>query len=301
VPKPPAFVVAGPTGVGKSELAVELALRVGGEIVCADAFQIYRGLEVLTAQPPARLRALMPHHLYGTRDPTLGMTAADFARLAWTVAEEISARGRIPIFVGGAGFYLRALEGGLDPLPPPSPELRARITALSPDQALAELRMLDPSADQLIDIRNPRRVARALEIVLQTGKPLAQSRTGRTAPFPVPGIVLLRPRDELRQRIAHNVQAMLEAGAVEEVRSLPRPAPLASKALGFKQISAFLSGEIALEEARQKIFSLTWKYARRQLTWFRHQSTFRLLMLSGADNGQALMEAERCLRNALRP
>lgn len=288
-------MVAGPTGAGKSAFAIELAERVGGEILCADAFQLYRGLAILTAQPPAEWQKRIPHHLYGIREPHLGLTAAEFARMAWSAAEEVSARGRIPIFVGGAGLYLRALEGGLDPLPPPSPELRARLSALSAAQALAELRRLDPQAETRIDIRNPRRVTRALEILLQTGRPLADSLTGQPRRNPLPGLLLTRPREELRERIAANVAALLRNGAIEEVRNLASPAPPVCKAIGFAEISAFLRGELSLREAEQKIFIATWQYARRQLTWFRHQTTLKPLMVNGAEIGQALAEAERLL------
>ncbi|MCX7868497.1 MAG: tRNA (adenosine(37)-N6)-dimethylallyltransferase MiaA, partial [Terrimicrobiaceae bacterium] len=273
--------------------------RVGAEIVCADAFQIYRGLAVLTAQPPERLRARAPHHLYGSVPPSEQMSAARFASLAWEAARGIIERGKVPVFVGGSGLYLQALEGALDPIPPPEPALRARISGMPAAEALAELRRLDPDAEGQVDVRNPRRVARALEIVLQTGRPLAASRTGRPAPCALRGIVLLRPREELRERIAANVAAMLRQGAIKEVRDMSGPAPSASRALGFKEISAFLAGGLAFDEMERRVFFATWQYARRQLTWFRHKSNFEALMVSGAETRQALAEAERRLREAV--
>ena len=290
------FAVAGPTGVGKSVFAVELARRVGGEVICADAFQLYEGLAVLTAQPPAELQSQIPHHLYGCVRPSVEMTAGHFAEMAARAAAEVKARGKVPIFVGGAGFYLRALEGGLDPIPFPDPSLRARIAALSNSEALAELQRRDPGALEQIDIRNPRRVTRALEIVIQTGKPLAAAWRGGAPRHSLPGVLLERPRDELRERIEANVVAMLRAGAIEEVRLLPRPAPTASRALGFRQISSYLQGELTFEEMERATISATWHYARRQLTWFRHQSKYQALMVSDAESGQALAEAERWLR-----
>lgn len=275
-PEPRPIILAGPTGVGKSAFAVRLAEHLNGEIVGADAFQIYRSLPILTAQPVKELLERVPHHLTGCLDPRDSLDAARYVRLAGSVIADIQSRGRIPIVTGGTGLYLKALTHGLQSLPPPDPALRERIRTLSLPEALRELENIDPRAPATIDIRNPVRVHRALEIVLQSGRPLAESRTtwqnenGRFT-----GFVLTRPRAELHARIALNVDALFALGVVEEVRaSHGQIGPSAARAIGYTDILDFLAGRIDQPGCRNRILHATRQYARRQETWCRSQWTF---------------------------
>ena len=294
-PWPHPVIVTGPTGAGKSSFAVALAERLGGEIIGADAFQIYAGLPILTAQPSPDLLSRAPHHLIGVIPLGETCDAARYAAAARRCIEEISARGRIPILVGGTGLYIKALTHGLANLPPVDQTLRAEIAALDPAAALARLRESDPQAPAQIDSRNPARVRRALEIVLSTARPLSESRTTWVAPASVPspenaatsslspplpvpgayrGIVFSRDRDELRQRIADNVEAQFASGVIEEVRMANSVGPTASRAIGFREIQSLLRGECDLAACKEAIIFSTCRYAKRQLTWCRNQFSF---------------------------
>lgn len=273
--------MTGPTGVGKSLFAAELAEKINGEIIGADAFQVYEGLGILTSQPGEDLRARVPHHLVGTVPATDSFDAARFAAAARSAMSEIVARERVPVIVGGTGLYLKALTHGLADLPPLDPELRAKIAAMSLTEALARLCELDPAAPANIDVCNPFRVRRALEIVTSTGLPLAASRREWTsASSEFCGILLVRERDELRARIAANVDHMFSGGVLEEVRLATHAGPWASRAIGFREIQVHLRGETDLTSCRDAIVSATRKYAKRQLTWCRNQFNFSIIDLT---------------------
>ena len=300
--------MTGPTGVGKSSFAVSLAERLGGEIIGADAFQIYAGLPILTAQPGPELLSRVPHHLIGLIPLEETYDAAHYSISARRCIAELSASGRIPILVGGTGLYLKALTHGLDDLPPGDPVLRAEIAALDLPTALDRLRNADPDAPAQIDSRNPARVRRALEIVLSTARPLAESRSAWSAPCTTPrddpierdtgsssdsqysqirpptpcefrGIVLDRDREELRQRIADNVDAMFAAGVVDEVRLAKNVGTTASRAIGFREIQSLLRCEIDIPACKEAIIASTRRYAKRQRTWCRNQFPFPTITL----------------------
>lgn len=287
------FIIAGPTGVGKTDFAADFAERVGGEIVCADAFQLYRGLGILTAQPDPTITRRVPHHLYGTIDPAESLNAAQFAKLASPILEEIRTRGRVPILVGGSGLYLRAVSGGLDPIPAPDPALRARLTAMEPGEALRQLEILDPAAAAAIDTHNPRRVKRALEIVIQTGRPLADSRVASVrASREWRGICLVRERAELRARIAGHVAAMFDRGVIDEVAALGVVGATASMAIGLSEVREVLAGRMDPSTAIERMTTATCRYAKRQLTWFRNQTNFwPVILSSNRPDRSALAEA----------
>jgi len=273
--------VTGPTGVGKSSFAVELAERVGGEIIGADAFQIYASLPILTSQPAPEILRRIRHHLIGTIPSTESCDAAMYARAAREKIAEVVARGAVPILVGGTGLYLKALTHGLADLPPVDPVLRQQVSAMELPEAIARLREADPDAPDLIDCRNPVRVRRALEIVLSTGCPLSQSRETWSSPSPeFAGFVLVREREELRQRIGENVDAMFASGVIDEVQGSVGIGLGASRAIGYREIQALLRGEATFEACRAAIITATWRYAKRQLTWCRNQFTFPLLNLT---------------------
>ena len=280
--KPRPIIVTGPTGVGKSSFAAALAVRLGGEVIGADAYQIYAGLPILTAQPSQELQALIPHHLIGFLDLRESFDVARYQRLAHTAIADIQSRHRTPIIVGGTGLYLKSLTHGLANIPAIDPLLREQIATLSLSDAINKLASLDPDAPAQIDLRNPVRVSRALEIVLSTGHPLAKAREQwkSNAPLNFCGLTLTRPREELHSRIESNVASLFECGVVEEVRSAQEAGLTASKAIGYREIHALLRGKTTLAQCREAIILATRQYSKRQITWCRTQFDFPVLELS---------------------
>jgi tRNA dimethylallyltransferase len=289
------IALAGPTGAGKSEFACELASRMGAEILCADAFQVYQGLGVLTAQPDSDLLSKVSHHFYGCIDPKESFDAAQFAARIQPNLERVRSAGKRPMLVGGSGLYFRALLDGFDPLPPVDPGLRESLAARTLPDLIKHLQELDPEAVHRIDLKNPRRVARALEIVLQTGRPLVESwQSGKSQH--ACGILLTREREELRDRIARNVDSMFEKGVIEEVAAVKEIGPTASRAIGLCEIRQVLMGVITVEAAKETIKQSTWQYAKRQGTWFRNQTSYREIPLGSSKSlCKALDEAVEAL------
>ena len=292
-------IIAGPTGAGKTALSLRLAGLLGGEIVGADAFQLYAGLPLLTIQPTRAQRESIPHHLIGSVDPAESYDAGRYRREAEPLFQEIVSRGKRPIVVGGTGLYLKSLLGGLDDLPGNDPLLREKFAALGLPELIERLRALDPEAPAQIDLANRRRVERALEIVMLTGKPLAISRTVSLAlPVGVSALLVVRDREELNQRIAANVEAMFAQGVESEVQGLPeeRVGTTASMTLGLREIRSLLRGEMSRPAAIESITTSTRRYAKRQMTWFRNQHDFPELNMSRfPDPDQAMNEALRLM------
>jgi tRNA dimethylallyltransferase len=284
--------VTGPTGAGKSALAIALALRVGGEIIGADAFQIYAGLPILTAQATENQLSLVPHHLVGFLDLRQGFDAAMYANEAWRCIRDIQSRGRVPILAGGTGLYLKALTHGLAEMPKTDADLRASITAMPLEDALSALSEKDPAAPAAIDTRNPVRVRRALEIVMLTGRPLAESRSAWSEDKGLfRGLVLTRDREDLRSRIAANVDAMFASGVIEEVKAATHAGDGAARAIGFREIQQLIRGEMTESACKSAMVKATQRYAKRQLTWGRTQFTFPSLNLSGSTTPEAALSA----------
>ena len=282
------FFIVGPTATGKSEIAAEVAQRCGGEIVSADAFQIYAGLDLLTAKPEARLLRMVPHHLIGTVDPMEEMNAQQFRLRALAAINEIHARGRPAFVVGGSGMYVKALTHGLSPLPPSSGKVRERLNQLSENELFIRLRDLDPKTSRTIDARNKRRLVRALEIYLLTGRPASEQRTW-TAPAAEPaGIFLARDRAELYRRINERVEMMFAHGVVDEVRAARTTGPTAAKTLGLQTIRDLIAGRISQADCIASIQRATRHYAKRQLTWFQRQTTIEPLNLSLQGSPEAI-------------
>ncbi len=276
------FFLIGPTAVGKSALAAEFAERVGGEVVGADAFQVYAGLDVLSAKPSRELRARVPHHLIGEIPLAASFDAAQWLTRARECIAEITARGRVPVVCGGTGLYIRALTHGLAPLPGADPGLRASLER-EPLSALAErLLSLDPAST--VDLRNPRRVIRALEVCLLTGRPFSSFRTEWTADTAPRGFILTRSRDELHAAIQSRTEAMFANGVIEEVAATGEIGPTASQMLGITEIRNHLAGKITRAECIAAVALATRQYAKRQLTWFRRERGFEWLDLSAASD-----------------
>ncbi|MEY2492981.1 MAG: tRNA dimethylallyltransferase [Verrucomicrobiota bacterium] len=297
-----AVFVVGPTAIGKSALAAEVAERLDAEIINADAFQIYRGVDILTGKPDAGTQRRVRHHLLGSVPLTEPMSAAKFREMALSALAEIRARGKKAIVVGGSGLYVKALTCGFD-APPPDPGLRAKLRGLSLSEQVSRLITLNPKLASTVDTRNPRRVIRALEIAsadiafasrrhrqavvsaaISTSERSSAEKTAAT----MPGILLIRDRDDLYQRINNRVSAMFRQGVIEEARALNNIGPTAARALGLREIQELLAGEISLDDCVAKIQRATRRYAKRQLTWFRHQSSFPELNLTTLSHSEAI-------------
>jgi len=268
--------VCGPTASGKSALALEMAHQLGGEIVNADAFQLYRGLDVLTAAPPEHERAIVPHHLYGVLDPSEKTDAGSYMRMARPMIEEIQSRGKTPIVTGGSGLYLKFLTHGPAPLPTGDAKLRADLDARPLDDLVAQLRALDPVEAARTALQNRRFVSRALEICLLTGQKASELRDQwesqtREISASLRGIVIRRTRPDLHARIAARTRAMLDGGAIEEVAALTKVSTNCEKAIGFREIRALIAGEIDRATCGELINAATRQYAKRQETWFRRE------------------------------
>lgn len=274
----PLVVVLGPTAVGKTEIAIQLAERLCGEIVSADSRLFYRGMDIGTAKPSPIERQRVPHHLIDVADPDDAWSLARFQREARKVIAEIHARNHLPFLVGGTGQYVRAVtQGWQPPTVKPDPRLRKALENWAEkigEEGLHErLRVLDPQAAEKIDYRNLRRTIRALEVILSTGRRFSEQR--RQGP-PVYDLLLLglnRPRPELYERVDARIQSMFEAGFIEEVRALldqgyPPDLPTFS-AIGYREVIAYLKREISIEEAIAQMKKLTRVFVRRQANWFK--------------------------------
>jgi len=274
------FFVVGPTATGKSEIAADVATEVGAEIVSADAFQIYRGLDLLTAKPETGTLAKVPHHLIGTMSILDKMSAAKFRERALVAISEIHSRSKLAIMVGGSGLYIKALTHGLSSGPAADPALRARLNELSLHDLQNKLLGLDPEAASKIDLKNRRRLVRALEIHLLSRQIPSGHRTEWTRDVPSSGVFVFRERDELYDRINRRVEAMFENGVIEEARNASAMSETASKMIGLREIRELLDGKMSILQCVAAIQQATRRYAKRQLTWFRRQTNFQPLNLS---------------------
>jgi tRNA dimethylallyltransferase len=290
---PRTFFIVGPTATGKSELAADVAREIGAEIVSADAFQIYRGLDLLTAKPGAGTPAKAPHHLIGMMSIDEEMNAEKFRSAALRAIKEIHSRGKLAFVVGGSGLYIKALTHGLAVLPQVDPKLRAKLNALSMDELRAQLFDVDPETTRQIDTRNRRRLVRALEICLTTGKRASDQRKQWPAltRIPAKGVFVFRDREELYARINDRVEAMFENGVIEEVRTAGATSATASQMIGFREIHELLAGPADAGSILQCVAAIqqaTRRYAKRQLTWFRRQTNFEPLNLSLLSHNEAV-------------
>jgi len=288
--KPSLLVIAGPTASGKTQLALDLAARLNGVIVAADSRTVYRDFDIGTAKPTAEERAQVPHRLIDVADPRETYTVARFKADALAAIQEIADAGQLPMLVGGTGFYIRSLTGGLSiPEVPPQPELRAEFQALAnPIERLAEV---DPATAARLHPNDRVRIIRALEVHAVLGKPLSEAATRVEAPFDVVYLAIGMERDRLYDRINRRTHLMFEQGLEAEVERLValygEDLPLLST-LGYAETLDYLRGRTDQEEAIRLIQQHTRNYAKRQLTWFRHEEGVRWL---DAEEGDTLDQA----------
>ena len=279
----PVLAVVGPTAAGKTELALQVAERLGAEVVSADAMLVYRGMDIGTAKPTPEERARVPHHLVDLVDPGEEFSVARFQPLARQALADVLGRGRLPLLVGGSGLYFHAVVDEFV-FPPTDPAVRARLEAEAAEAGQAELyRRLaaaDPSAAARIQPQNLRRTVRALEVIEVTGRPFSSFRRAMDAPVSRYRLTVLGldPGPELlRARVAERVAAMAEAGLVEEVRRLAGQ-PLsrtARQALGYKELLDAMDQGTPVADALEAVVRRTRAYARRQLAWFRRDPRVR--------------------------
>ena len=273
---PSPFYICGPTASGKSALALEMAEKLDGEIINADAFQLYRGLEIVSAAPTAAEMAQVPHHLYGVLEPSTAADAGSYLRLARPVIKDIQARGKTPVVTGGSGLYLKFLTHGPAPLPTGDATLRAQLDARPLEDLVAELEALDPVEAARTALQNRRFVSRALEICLLSGQKASalrdrwESQTAQLA-TQLRGCVIQRSRPDLHARIARRTRAMLDGGASAEVAALTHASANCEKAIGVREIRSLLDGAIDRATCEDLINAATRQYAKRQESWFRRE------------------------------
>lgn len=266
--------VCGTTASGKTALALALAEALGGEIINGDAFQVYRGLEVLTAAPAPEEKERCPHHLFGIIDPGEPMDAARYAGMAGGVIDEVLGRGKLPIVVGGSGLYLKFLTHGMAGAPPADEEIRRELEGWSVAEIYRELGKRDPEEAARQNSGNRRHLSRALEICLITGgkaSALRKNFSDKDRVKDLRGVVLTWPREDLTERIALRTRRMFGDGVVGEVERLPAEARTIRQAIGVGEIEAFLCGDLTRRECEERIVISTRQYAKRQRNWFRRE------------------------------
>jgi tRNA dimethylallyltransferase len=279
-----ALLLMGPTGGGKSDLAVRLARSLPFEIISVDSAQVYRGMDIGTAKPDRETRRAVPHHLIDIRDPAMNYSAGEFVNDASRAMQEVWQRGRQPLLVGGTMLYFHALTWGLAELPEADLQVRAQIDAEAAAAGWAsvhqELARVDPKAAARIHVNDPQRIQRALEVYRVTGEPITRLQQSRTSVFAGVKVMefALAPRERavLHERIDARFQAMLAAGLLDEVRGLRERSDLCAehpsmRAVGYRQVWRYLAGQCGLEEAKQQAIAATRQLAKRQLTWLRRR------------------------------
>ncbi len=276
--KQPLIILAGPTASGKTSLSIALAKRFDMEIISADSMQVYRGMDIGTAKVTKEEMDGVPHHLIDILDPDDEWNVMEFCSRASAAVEEIASRGRLPLVAGGTGFYIHALAYGAEFEEEESNEERASLEAMTNEELQALLARLDPESTKAIHPNNRKRVIRAIEYSLHTGKPISELNERlrqKEAPYDLLFLVLDMPRDVLYERIDQRVDLMIQNGLVDEVRKLVAAGctreMVSMKGLGYKEILAYLEGECSLDEAIYILKRDTRHFAKRQMTWMRRE------------------------------
>jgi tRNA dimethylallyltransferase len=277
-PKPPLILIVGPTAVGKTELAIQLAEKLNGEVISADSRLFYRGMDIGTAKPSREELARVPHYLIDIVNPDETLSLAVFQEKAKHIIADIHMRGKIPFLVGGTGQYVRAVTQGWTPPEVIADErLRGALEKLKEERGFewlhARLQSLDPEAAAKIDARNVRRTVRALEVILTTGRKFSEQRGQVDSPYHLITIGLTRPRPELYQRVDERIGAMFANGFVDEVRGLLEkgysPTLPSMSAIGYRECIGVVKGELTIEQAKFEMRRVTRVFVRRQANWFK--------------------------------
>jgi len=276
--KPPVILIVGPTAVGKTELALQLAEKMHGEIVSVDSRLFYRGMDIGTAKPSPAEMARVPHHLIDIVNPDETLSLAVFQQMAREAIEGIHERGRLPFLVGGTGQYIRAVtEGWSPPEVTPNDSMRNVLEKMKDERGKEwlhdRLRMLDPEAAEKIDARNFRRTIRALEVILTTGRRFSEQRGQGDSPYHLITIGLTRPREELYQRVDERIEMMFANGLLDEVKGLLdkgySPSLPSMSAIGYRECVGVVQGSMTIDQAKVEMRRLTRVFVRRQANWFK--------------------------------
>ena len=292
----PVIYITGATASGKSALAMRLANTLGGEIISVDSMQVYCGLNIGTAKPSAQEQNEIQHHLIDVAQLSEAFDAAQFVSLAQQALKLIWKRGRVPIFCGGTGLYFRALIEGLGESPPSDESLRDELALMPIESLVAELQTKDPEAAKQVDLKNPRRVLRAIEVIRLTGRPYSEQRIGWNNVDKAPQnlFCISREVDVLNQRIHKRVDEMFNQGLVEETQTLIKKGLRnncnACQALGYRQVLDLLDGKLDLENVVQQVKTKTRQFAKRQRSWFRNQMKCKFLEWSDEENLNSFSE-----------
>mgnify|MGYP000073673833 CR=1 FL=1 len=288
--------VCGSTASGKSALAIALANKIDGEIVNGDAYQVYKGIETLSAAPSAEELSQAPHHLFSILSTNEEFDAQRYRELAQPVITEIQSRGKTPIIVGGSGMYLKFLTHGPSPVPASDPQLRSELE-LRPDlDLIQQLTQLDPEGAAATNLQNRRYVIRALEICLLSGKKMSSIKndwknTSVEVDKKLSGALIQWEAEPLRQRIAIRTKMMLDSGAIEEIQNSKNLSVTCEKAIGVPQIQAYLKGEMDKATCEEKIFFATCQYAKRQRTWFKKESWLTQLPYDSSTTASSALDS----------
>lgn len=276
--KPPVILIVGPTAVGKTELAIRLAEKMNGEIVSVDSRLFYRGMDIGTAKPSKEEMTRIPHHLIDIVNPDETLSLAVFQQLAREIISDIHKRGKLPLLVGGTGQYVRAVtQGWSPPEVKPDERLRAALEIMKEERGkewlYEKLEHLDPAAAKAIDMRNVRRTIRALEVILTTGRRFSEQRGSGESPYELITIGLIRPREELYQRVDERIEKMFADGLLDEVQSLLAhrysPSLPSMSAIGYRECVSLVKGSMTLEQTKVEMRRATRVFVRRQGNWFK--------------------------------
>ena len=272
--KPPLILIIGPTAVGKTELAIQLAEKMNGEIISADSRLFYRGMDIGTAKPSREELARVPHYLIDIVNPDETLSLAVFQEKAKEIIADIHARGKIPFLVGGTGQYVRAVTQGWTPPEVTANErLRAELEKKDMEWLHARLQLIDPESAAKIDARNVRRTVRALEVILTTGRKFSEQRGQVDSPYQLITIGLTRPRPELYQRVDERIDLMFANGLIDEVKRLLEkgysPSLPSMSALGYRECVSVVKGLLTEEQAKVEMRRVTRIFVRRQANWFK--------------------------------
>lgn len=287
--------ICGPTASGKSAFAIALAKRVNGEIINGDPYQLYKGIETLSAAPSTNEVAEVPHHLYSMLETSELMDAQRYRELALPCIESVQQRGKTPIIVGGSGMYLKFLTHGPSPVPSGDEALRMQLEKHTDEELVKQLQDLDPEGASITNLKNRRYVIRAIEICLLSGEKMSDIKSDWKKQSDkmeqnLKGAVLCWEPDTLRKRIFIRTEMMLNGGAVEEVQQLTNPSITCNKAIGISAIKEFLAGNISRARCHELIYFATSQYAKRQRTWFKKEQWLTQLSIDEASHTDTLVE-----------